>query len=63
MFLLLNAKPELQWQILNKSISQNKAYSQNFSVIFRSKILDFPYVSIVNEVPVLEWLKTRWLLF
>jgi hypothetical protein len=25
-FLLLNAKPELQWQILNKNISQNFSF-------------------------------------
>jgi hypothetical protein len=29
-FLLLNAKPELQWQILNKNISQNFSLSVLF---------------------------------
>jgi hypothetical protein len=29
-FLLLNAKPELQWQILNKNIGQNSSLSMLF---------------------------------
>jgi hypothetical protein len=45
----LNAKPELQWQILNK-----KKLSKN-CVIFKSEILQklwiFPQMSIVNEAP------------
>jgi hypothetical protein len=50
----VNAKPESQWQILNKDISQKIFFK---CVIFRSKILQklwiFILVSIANTVPVI----------
>jgi hypothetical protein len=51
----LNAKPELQCQILNKNISETFSFSVLFFWIqIFSKTWDFPYVSIVNEALVLE---------
>jgi hypothetical protein len=47
----LNAKPELQWQILNKNISQNFSLSVLFLYQKFCKNLNFPRVSIVNEAP------------
>jgi hypothetical protein len=55
----MNAKPELQCQILNKNVSQKYVFT---CVTFRSKILQknwiFPQISIVNEAPAV-WKKTE----